>query len=423
MVSWKNLLQGGAGRPAPVVALEIGTTKVVALVGEMREDGHIVIAGIGEHPASGVRKGEVIDLDNAQVCVQSALSGAEGTGHVGIHQVHLTLSGGHIQTLVNRGTIPVIDPQQGVTEDDVRQVTDVARAVNLTGDRRILHSIGQGYLVDGERVGRPEGFDAATLSLDMLILHTRASHIRNTVKLVRNLSVDVADVAFSGLCSGLAVLTPEQKEGGVLVIDLGGGVTDYAAYAANMFAAAGAIAVGGDHVTNDILLAFNIPRGEAERLKLDSGCAVRTEAGRGERITLPTEGSYHPGSTVSVEGLQTVINLRMAELFRTIRSRVDREGIYHLLGAGVVLTGGGALLRGARELAEEVFRLPCAIGRPVGVSAPDAVLESPVYAAPVGLIKYAFKNPVSQGRSGRIGERLRYLLGGGDGGEDAETEA
>jgi cell division protein FtsA len=423
MALWKQLFTGGGSRPPPVVALEIGTTKVVALVGELREDGHIVITGIGDHQSTGVRKGEVIDLDHALVCVQGALNGAETSGQVGVHSVHLVMSGGHIETMVHRGTIPVLDPAQGVSAEDVQQVTDVARAVNLSADRRILHSIGQTFLVDGERVGRPEGFDAAELSLDMIILHAKTSHLRNAVKVVRNLSVDVADVAFSGLCSALAVLTPEQKEDGVLVVDMGGGVTDYVAYAANMFAAAGAIGVGGDHVTNDILLAFNIPRVQAERLKLEHGSALHAEGERGERIALPAEGSYHPGATVNPEALHTVIHLRMAELFRLIRSRLDREGLLHLLGAGVVLTGGGSQMRGVCELAQEVFRLPCTVGRPTGVSGLAAALEGPQYAAAVGMIKYAFKNAAAApARGSRIGDRLRYLLGG-EGGDSTETQA
>ena len=399
---------------APVVALEIGTTKVCALVGELRrEDGHIVITGMGEHPSSGVRKAEVTDFDNALVCVRAALAMAEETGQVAIHQVHLAVSGAHIQSLVNRGTIPVQSPADGITAEDVEQVTNVARAVNLPPDRQVLHSIGQIFYVDGERVGRAEGFEGAALALDMLILHTKSNHVRNTIKLIRGLPMDVNDVAFSGLCSALAVLTPEQKEGGALVIDLGGGATEYVAYAAGTFAAAGALGLGGDHVTNDITLAFNIPRGQAEKLKREAGCATVEDATRGQRITLLPEVGY-AGRSVSVPALNTVIYLRMEEILRIIRANIDKEGILRQIGAGVVVTGGGAQMKGLPKLVEQVFRVPCIVGKPVGISGLGAVMEGPQYASAVGLVRYAFKNAMStRGRGLSMGDLVRRMFGKG----------
>ncbi len=377
---------------APIVALEIGTSKVTALVGELREDNHIVITGMGEHKSAGVRKGEMVDFENARICVKEALAAAEETAQVAIHQVHLAMSGGSIQSLVNRGTIPINNAKDGVTAEDVEQVTELARSVNLPAERKILHSIGQIFYVDGQRVARPESFDCATLALDMLILHTQDSHIRNTVRLLsHDLNMDVADTAFSGLCSALAVLTPEQKEGGVLVIDLGGGTTTYTAYAAGIFAAAGAYAIGGDHVTNDIALAFNIPRAQAEQLKCEMGNAIAEDSGRNQRFTLPAEVGY-PSRNVSLSGLHTVIHLRMAELFQLILRDIERKGIVHQMSAGVVLTGGGAHMKGLIKLAERIFRAPCMLGRPVGFSGLAAATEKPECATPAGLLRYAFKN-------------------------------
>ena len=395
----------------PVVAVEIGTSKVVALVGELREDAHIMITGLGEHPSAGVRKGEVIDFDNALVCVRAALAAAEETSRVTIRQVHLALSGGHIQTLVNRGTFPVLDPAAGVTDEDVKQVTGVARTVNLPTERVVLHSIGQIFYVDGERVGRPEGLEGARLALDMLVLHAKSNQVHNTIRVLQEIPMDVADVAFSGLCSALAVLTPEQKEIGVLVIDLGGGMTDYVAYAANTFAAAGAIGLGGDHVTNDIVLAFNMPRGQAERLKRESGSALVEDKPHSRRVALPAEVGYHAGRSIPLAALQTVVHLRLAEMLGIIRRRSEEEGILHQLGAGVILTGGGANLKGVRELAERVFRLPCAIGKPQGISGLAAALEGPQYAAAAGLIRYAFKNALTQEPPSGMRKWFRRVLG------------
>lgn len=396
---------------APVVALEIGTSKVVALVGELREDGHIVIIGMGESPSSGVRKGEVTDLNNALTCIKSALAGAEESGQVAIHQIHLALSGAHIESLVNRGNIPILNPAEGVCTEDVEQVTAVARAVNLPPERQILHSVGQIFYVDGERVGSPVGFECATLALDMLVLHAKSNHIRNSVKLLREIPMDVTDVAFSGLCSALAVLTPEQKEGGALVIDLGGGTTTYVAYAAGVFASAGALGIGGDHVTNDIALAFNVPRGQADRLKCESGSVLSEDAGRGERVTLPPEVGY-PGRTVSLAGLNNVMHLRMTETLQLILHDIERQGIQHQIGAGVVLTGGGAHMKGLIKLTERMFRVPCMVGRPMGFSGPTAVTERPEYASAAGLIRYAFKD-AKAGRGGStLFKRFQDLLSG-----------
>lgn len=398
---------------APIVALEIGTSKVVALVGELREENHIVITGMGEHSSSGVRKGEMVDFENARICVKAALADAEETAQVAIHQVHLALCGGNIQSLVNRGTIPITDSKDGVTRDDVEQVTELARSVTLPPDRQILHSIGQIFYVDGQRVARPEHFDCSTLALDMLLLHAQNNHLRNTVRLLRDdMDIDVADTAFGGLCSALAVLTPEQKEGGVLVIDLGGGTTTFTAYAGGIFAAAGAYAIGGDHVTNDIALAFNIPRTQAEHLKKTEGVALaESQPNRPQRIALPAEVGY-PGRNVSLPGLQTVINLRMTELFQLILKDIERRGISHQIGAGVVLTGGGSQMKGLIKLAERIFRTPCMVGRPIGFSGLAAATEKPECSTTAGLLRYAFKNATGGRRQGSLlGSLLNIFTG------------
>jgi cell division protein FtsA len=323
--------------------------------------------------------------------------------------VHLTLSGAHIQSLVYRGNIPVLNPAEGITDEDVEQVTDVARAVNLPTDRQVLHSIGQIFYVDGERVGRPLGFEGAALALDMLILHAKSSHVRNSVKLLRAIPMDVADVAFSGLCSALAVLTPEQKEGGALVIDFGGGTTTYVAYAAGIFAAAGALGIGGDHVTNDIALAFNIPRAQAERLKREAGGAIAEDAARGQRVTLPAEVGY-PSHSVSLAGLHNVMHLRIAETLQLILRDIERQGLLHQIGAGVVLTGGGAHTKGLIKLVERVFRTPCMVGHPKGFSGLAAATEHPEYTAAAGLIRYACKGAAAARARRPILKRVQELL-------------
>jgi cell division protein FtsA len=376
---------------APIVALEIGSSKIVALVGEMRDDGNIMITGMGERESAGVRKGEIADLENALVCARAALQAAEESGQVTIRQVHLALSGGHIESVVNRGSIPVMDPSGEISEDDVQQVMDVARAIHLPPESEILHTICQNFIIDdNEVVVRPEGLGGTKLAVDMLALYGRRNCFNNIVRVVRSVPMQVQDVAFSGLCAALAVLTPEQKEAGVVLIDLGGGTTDYVAYANNTLAAAGALGVGGDHVTADIALAFHISIQQAERLKREAGGAMVDFSARGRRIALAPEVGFQARS-VSLNALQTVIHARIHELVTIIRGRLERAGVLPHIGAGVVLTGGGAHLKHVSDAAAKVFGLPCAIGLPRGISGLATATSGPEYATAVGLVRYGFK--------------------------------
>jgi cell division protein FtsA len=369
-----------------------------------------MIIGMGEHPSKGIRKGEVVDLESATICVRGALDKAEETSQVAINEVHLAVTGGHIQSLVNRGSVPVQAADNEITAADINQVLDVARAVNLPPDQEMLHSIYQHFSVDDHGwVSNPEGMEGAKLAVDMLVMHGGRARLRNTIKVVRSIPIEVQDVAFSGICSGLATLGPEQKTNGVVVIDLGGGTTDYVAYAGNAMAAAGCIAVGGDHVSNDIALAFNISMRQAEKLKRESGSAIAHPGNDGQRMALPAETGYE-GRSINTNSLHTVINARMDETFRMIYDRLAKENILHKIGAGVVLTGGGSRLTEVVTLAERVFGMPCKIGRPRSVSGLAVATEGPEYAAVIGMIMYAVRTAQQHG-SGRLSKWFKSLLG------------
>lgn len=394
----------------PIVALEIGTSKVAALVGEMREDGNIMITGIGEQESKGVRKGAVIDLETAALCVKSALQAAEENGKVEIHEVHLVVSGGHFRSTINRGSVPVLNPDKVITNEDIEEVMEMARAVSLPDDRDVLHTICQHFCIDEQQyVVNPEGMEGSKLALDMLVLHGVRSRIRNTIRVVRSIPLEVLDVAFSGLCSALAVLTPEQKQGGVIVMDLGGGTTDYVAYAEDVIAAAGALGVGGDHVTNDIAQAFNIPNHRAETLKKENGMAVRDDSRARQEVALPAEVGF-PGRNVNLLSLDTVIHARMEETLMMIKKQLDDDGITRHIGAGVVLTGGGAHLNGVGRLIESIFGLPCIVGKPKGMSGLVVAADKPEYAACCGLIQYGFKNAAEKRDTMRFGQWIKHLF-------------
>jgi len=374
---------------------------VRTVIGEARDDGHLMITGLGESPSRGVRKGEIVDFDNAMACVRSALQVAEESGHVLIGNVHLVISGGHIKSLINRGSVPIMNSRHEVTGSDVEHVMNTARAVSLPPDRQVLHSICQNFTVDGlEGVIDPVGMEGATLGLDMLIIHGVLTRLRNIVKVVKNIQVDVEDVAFSGLCAALAVLTPEEKDAGVLVIDLGGGTTDFVAYARNAIACAGGIGVGGDHITNDIARGLRIPTLEAEEMKEEYGSAVVELAARSQKIPLPVDAGM-PQRSVKLSDLHTIIHLRAEETLNLVKAQVNESNLVPSLGAGIVLTGGGAHLEGITKLAEKVFGLPCRVGKPRGVTGLATVTEGPEYAATVGMVRYAFKSMAQREESRR----------------------
>lgn len=396
----------------PIAALEIGTTKVRVLIGESREDGQIMITGLGEAPSRGIRKAEVVDFDVALSCVRSAIKMAEANGHVTIHQVHLVASGGHIQAMVNRGSVPVIDPSE-ITREDMEHAMDTARAVCLQQERVPLHTICQRFYIDDQHgVVSPEGMEGSKLSVEMLILHGVRGRLRNTVKVVRSVPMDVQDVAFGGLCSALAVLHPEQKERGSIVIDLGGGTTDFVVYAKNAIALAGSLSVGGDHITNDIATGLRIgSTGQAEKLKEKFGNAMLDISVRRKKVAIPEEvGSSE--RFVGVYDLNTIVHVRMEETFTMIRDLLDREGLLHMLGAGVVLCGGGSHLENVEKLAGKVFSLPCEVGRPRNVSGLATVTEGPEFAATVGMVRYGFRT-AKQGSSPASLRSIWKLIFGG----------
>ena len=385
-----------------IVSLEIGTSRIRVLVAEPHDEDHLSIIGTGETASRGVRKGEIIDIDNALACLRSALHNAEKNSGRTIREVYLLLSGGMVQGIVNRGSIPLVDGGE-ITGEDLDHVMDAARAVSLPTDRDVLHTICQRFLVDDQRgVVNPVGMEGHRLSVDMLILHAVRQRYRNLVKVARLAPVEVMDVAFGGLCAALAVLAPEDKKNGALVIDLGAGTTDFAAYADGAIAAAGSFAVGGDHVTNDIARGLRLPLGQAETLKEQMGCATIDLAARGQKIEIPVEGSSQP-RYVRTGDLHTIVNARTEEILMLVKGAIDREEVLHHLGSGIFLTGGGAYLRGVADLAARIFGVPCMLGRPREISGLTSAAAGPEYAAPVGMLRYAIRTAGRERQSAPTG--------------------
>lgn len=395
----------------PIAVLEVGTSEVRVLVAEPREDGHLMITGIGRAASSGVRKSEVVDLENAKICVKSALLEAEDNAQVSIQEVLMVYSGDHIRELVNRGTVNVLSEDRVITSEEREEVMETARAVNLPHDHEILHSIcGHFYIDDQPGVINPDGMVGSRLSLDMLILYGVSNRLRNLSRLADEAAIEVTDIAFAGLCCGLSVLTPQQKEVGGILIDLGAGTTDFVVYSDQVIARAGSLGVGGDHVTNDLAVGLNLSTAQAERLKVKYGAAMVDLGARGRRIPIPPETGFRAQEVLSRD-VNTVIHARMEEVFELVKSRIGPEVLKRNFGAGVILTGGGARMNRVRDLASRVFEMPCHIGYPKEMSGIALPAESPEYASVVGMLKYGVRTRNQAPRGPFLGGWLRKVLG------------
>lgn len=372
----------------PIAALEIGTSRTVVCVGESGESGRMKITGVGTYPTIGVRKGQVIDLSQVRTGIEAAAKQAEKPSDVEIWQVLLAVSDGHIQAGGHSGFVPIRSSSHVVSREDIEEVKELAREVPLDPDRQVLHTVEQTFKVDDQPgIVKPEGMRCSRLELNIMAIHGLKSRIDNAINVTRSAKLEVTDVAFSGVCAALAVLTPEQRRNGVVLIDLGGGTTSYIVYCNDVISAVGCLAIGGDHVTNDIALAFNIPQTRAEDLKRENGCAVIDAEESVGRVTLKADVGFEE-RMISRRALHAVINARLDETFRVVRSKLDESGALPHVGGGVVLTGGGAYLKKAAELAQRVFGLPCRIGQLRNIDGLDGVEQPAALATAAGLALY-----------------------------------
>ena len=396
----------------PIAVLEVGTSETRVLVAEPREDGLLMITGVGRTPSSGVRKSEIVDLENAKICVKSALTDAENNAGVSIQEVWLVFSGSHIRHLVNRGTVTVMSEDRIIGIEEREEAMEAARAVSLPHDCEDLHHICGYHYIDGNTEGvlNPDGMSGSRLSVDMLILYGASNRLRNLYRLVEESGVEVADVAFGGLCAGFSVLTPQQKEVGAILIDLGAGTTDFVVYADKVVRLAGSLGVGGDHVTNDLAMGLNLSTQQAERVKVQSGAAMVDLGARGRRVAVPPETGFRAQDVLSRD-VNTVIHARMEEMFELIRDRIKEEIPQRSFGAGVILTGGGARMERVQELASRVFEMPCHIGYPRETSGLALPSESPEYAASVGMLKYGLREQDATAPGPGLGNLIRKVFG------------
>lgn len=371
-----------------LVGLEIGTSKICAVVGEGRDDSTIRILGVGQTPSRGIRKGEIVDFGTASQCIHDALADAEEKSDVEIKSVWVAVSGGHIQSFNSRGATVIPEDRGEVEEVDLRDVEISAKEVNLPKENTFLHAVIQKYYVDGhDGVLNPLGMLAHRLEANFHIVHGVTTRIQNTIRCIKEVGVDVEDIVLSSLAAAEVVLDANQKNLGALVIDIGGGTTDYIVYADGAIQHSGILAVGGDHVTNDISIGLRLPITRAEKLKIEEGSVEIGIGLPGELITVKNDSGFS-GREVEREMLNTIIHARMREIFEHLKKQIDPHVPIDMLGSGVMITGGCALLKGVRTLAEEIFEVPVHVTVPQSVTGPTSAFENPQLTTAIGLLKY-----------------------------------
>ncbi len=370
------------------VGLEIGTSKTCMVVGEVKADTAVKILGIGVTKSAGVRKGEIYDFPQARACLKDALVKAEDASDVEIGSVFLSVTGSHIHGINNRGTFRLPEGENTVAPEHVQEARDIARDVHIPQDNVYIHTIIRKYWLDGLEHGTsPVGLFGKTVEADFHVVHGIGTRIQNSIKLVREMPLEVDDVVFAPIATAQMALDREHRDRGALVIDIGGGTTDYALYLEGAIAASGCIPVGGDHVTNDIHLVTGLPFSKAERLKIMEGDASADPAKSVGTAKLTDDRGF---AEVEVRRsiLNEVIRQRLEETLRLVRQRLP-EGSVEKIGAGVFLTGGTSLMRGFSELAFDVFQRDIYRPEPPEISGVQASFRDPHYATAIGLIRYA----------------------------------
>jgi len=372
-----------------MVGLEIGTSKICVVVGETRLDGTTKILGVGQAPSRGVRKGEIVDFETAMKCVLEALSDAETKSDVMIKGVYVGVTGAHIQSFNNRGCVILPDDHDEIDEQDIDDVKINAGEVSIPAQNAFLHSIIQHYHVDGQDgVLNPVGMLGHKLEADFHIIHGVRTRIQNTIRCVKELPLEVEDVVFNPLATAQVVLGQQQKNMGALVIDMGGGTTDYILYVDGAVKQSGTLGIGGDHITNDISMGLRIPMARAEKLKIDEGSVILGNCLPGETVVLKDDSGF-AGKEVERETLNTIIHLRVRETLELLRRTLEEESFINFIGEGIFITGGCSLIRGIDNLAEEIFEIPARIAHAQTMSGLTSAFQNPQFSTAIGLIKYA----------------------------------
>ncbi len=368
-----------------VVGLDIGTTKVCAIVAECNGEGTLDVIGVGTSPSRGLRKGVVINIEATVDSIRRAVEDAELMAGVEIRSAFVGIAGGHIKGINSRGVIAISGKNREVTQQDVERVIDAAKAVALPVDREVLHVLPQEFAVDDQNgIKEPLGMTGTRLEAEVHIVTGAVASAQNIIKCANRAGLEVQDIVLQQLASSEATLSPEEKELGCILIDVGGGTTDIAVFVDGSVYHTAVLAVGGDLLTNDLAIGLRTPHPEAESLKRKYGCAMASMVRPDEKIEVPSVGGRKP-RVMARQNLCEIIQPRLEELFSLVAREVSRVGFLNRVSGGIVVTGGSSIMEGVPELAEQVFDMPVRRGMPRGVAGLTDVIGSPMYATGVGL--------------------------------------
>jgi cell division protein FtsA len=367
-----------------IVGLDIGTSKIVTIVAELLPEGTLKVIGLGQHPSRGLKKGVVINIDSTMQAIQRSIEEAELMADCKIKTVFTGIAGNHIKSLNSHGMVKIKDAE--VSQMDVDRVVETARAVALPADQQILHILTQEFIIDGQDdVREPLGMSGMKLEVKVHIVTGAVAAAQNIVKCIKRCGLEVSDLILQPLASSIAVLTEDEKELGVCLVDIGGGTTDIAVFKNGSIRHTAVIAVAGDQMTNDIAVAFRTPTQSAEDIKIKHGCALRQLADAREAVEVPGVDGRE-ARQLSIQTLAEVIEPRVVELYELVLQELRRSGMEEMIASGIVITGGSAMMRGMMELGEEIFHMPVRLGMPRYVGGLSEVVSNPRYATGVGLI-------------------------------------
>ena len=388
-----------------IVGLDIGTSKVVAIVGEISPQDEIEIIGIGSHPSKGLKKGVVVNIESTVHSIQRAVEEAELMAGCQIHSVYAGIAGSHIRSLNSHGIVAIRDRE--VTPGDVERVIDAARAVAIPADQKIMHILPQEFVIDEQDgIREPVGMCGVRLEAKVHMVTGAVSAAQNIIKCVRRCGLEVDDIILEQLASSYSVLTEDEKDLGVCLVDIGGGTTDLAVFTEGSIRHTAVIPIAGDQVTNDIAVALRTPTQYADEIKIKYACALTQLAASDDTIEVPSVGDRAP-RRLARQTLAEVVEPRYEELLTLVQAELRRSGFEDLIAAGIVLTGGSSKIEGLVELAEEVFHMPVRLGIPQSVIGLVDVVRNPIYATGVGLLLFGHQNRAQRVFDASIGRGVR----------------
>jgi len=374
--------------PELVVGLDVGTTKICAIIGEPKPGGALDIIGVGNAPSRGLRRGIVVNIDSTVEAIKQAVAEAEQMAGVEVAGVYAGIAGGHVRSLNSRGVVAISGREREVSALDVERAVEAARAINVPQDREIIHVLPQTFMVDdADGVREPVGMSGVRLEVECHIVTAAVTSVQNVVRSVNRAGLAVQDVVLEPIASAEAVLFPDEKELGVVLIDIGGGTTDMALFRDGAVWHTAVLPLGGDHITNDVAVGLRTPMADAEALKKRYGCALTSLVPAEETVDVPSVGGRKPRE-LSRQVLSEIIQPRVEEIFTLVAQGLAKAGFHEAATAGIVVTGGSSIMEGVPELAEAVFELPVRRGVPAEVGGLAEIVRSPIYATGVGLALY-----------------------------------